>query len=71
MLQNFFGFYFDFSGIFWIYFLIKNRKKGLYIHAGPAKLTWHNAHKWHCHADTRKRLHGAKDFGLAYDGPMG
>ena len=35
---EFYGFYFDFSGIFQIYF-IENSKKGLFNRVGPAKLT--------------------------------
>ena len=60
-----------FSGIFWIYFLIKKHKKVYFILTGPAELTWHGAHTWQCHANTRRRLRGAKDFGLAFDGPTG
>ena len=31
ILEKFSGFYFDFSGIFWIYFLIKKMQKGFIL----------------------------------------
>ena len=35
----------------------------------PAELMWRAAHTWQCHANTCKRLHGAKDNGQVFDGP--
>ena len=41
--MEFFGFYFDFSGIFSDLVPLKKNKKGLFNCAGPTKLTWHGA----------------------------
>ena len=51
---EFFGLYFDCLDIFSDLFHLKNNKKGLFNRAGPAELTWHDAHTWRSHA----RPHG-------------
>ena len=55
IFSEFSRFYFDFSGIFWIYF-IKNSKKGLFNRVGTAELMWHNAHTSRSHMRPRGRI---------------
>ena len=43
IFKNFYGFYFDFSGIFLDLFHLKIRKKGLFNREGPAELMWREA----------------------------
>ena len=47
--MEFFGFYFNFSGIFSNLIHLKKGKKGLFNRAGPAKLTWHSTNTWRGH----------------------
>ena len=57
--MEFSRFYFNFLGIFLDLIHLKNGKKGLFNHAGPAKLMWHGTDKWRGHTSPRGCLCGA------------
>ena len=53
IFQNFLDFILIFQNLF-----LKNSKKGLFNHAGPVEVTWHNADMWWGHTSLRGCLHG-------------